>query len=106
MKLKVNRLLSQGEYKVNFEVSDFSPEELSKMSSFGIPPIRLKLTTASGTTSRYVGLNQINKNLEARFPEEELAKQYEAEVKAQISRALEGLRQRKDEFSSSEEVDI
>lgn len=106
MKLKVNRLLSQGTYRVSFEVSDFSPEELSKMSSFGIPTIALKLRSQTGLVNRTVGLNQINKNMEAWFPEEELAKQYEAQVKAQISAALEGLRQLRDDFSSSEEVDI
>jgi len=54
MKLKVNRLLSQGRYKVNFEVSDFSQDELSKMSSFGIPKISLKLNNANGLTSMAV----------------------------------------------------
>ena len=40
------------------------------------------------------------------FGNEQLAKQYEAEVRTQIIAALEGLRQHKDDFSSSEEVDI
>ena len=106
MKFKVNRLLSQGRYKVNFEVSDFSHEELTKMSSFGIPVIPMKIHTVHGITNVSVGLNAISKAMEASFVNEETAKEYEAEVREKVSQALESLRQRKDDFTSSEEVDI
>jgi hypothetical protein len=42
MKVKVNRRLSSVFYHVNFEVGEFTAEELQKMASFGIPQINLQ----------------------------------------------------------------
>jgi hypothetical protein len=76
------------------------------MSSFGIPVIMLKISNLNGTSNMAVGLNQIGKKMEAVFPNKELAKQYEADIRTKISAALEAVRRRNDDFSSSEEVDI
>jgi len=67
MKVKVNRLLSAGRYHVNFKVGDFTQDELSKMSSFGVPLIDLRWASASGMNTGRVPINQINKNQSAVF---------------------------------------
>jgi hypothetical protein len=106
MKVKVNRQLSQGQFRINFEVSDFSPEEVAKMGSFGVPLISIVHQRNNVPTRTNLPLNQIGKTFEAVFSEGASAKKYEDEVLAQIRKALEFLRESKDTFSSSEEVSI
>lgn len=106
MKIKVNRLLSAGKYHVNFEVSDFTPEEISKMASFGIPQVDLRSATQVGQQVMRVPLTQINKNYNAVFALERMAKEYEEAVLTKIRTEMDRLRASKDEFSSSDEVNF
>ncbi|MGD1106113.1 MAG: hypothetical protein ABR865_03650 [Terracidiphilus sp.] len=106
MRVKVNRLLSAGKYHVNFEVGDFTPEELAKMSSFGVPMIGLRWASQAGSSAGSIALNQISKAYDAIFVSEQEAKKYEEGVLAQIRVTMERLRTSKDEFSSSQEVEL
>jgi hypothetical protein len=105
MKVRVNRQLSAGVFHVNFEVSDFTAEELKKMGSFGVPPINLQWRTSGGNrASGVIPLNQINNGLDAIFNTEADAKKYEEGVLAQIRDVMTRLRESQDKFTSSEEV--
>jgi hypothetical protein len=104
MKLKVNRQLSGGQYRVKFEVSDFSPEEVSKMSSFGVPLIQVRVVGVQGQTSVGVPLTNLNNVKDAVFNSEQDAKNYELQITEQIRNALLRIRNSKDEFSSTNEV--
>lgn len=106
MRVKVNRLLTAGKYHVNFEVSDFTPDELAKMSSFGVPTIEMRLSSAGGSTVVRYALNQINKSHNSIFGQEAQAREYENSVLEQIRSAMNRLRESKDGFTSSEEVDV
>lgn len=106
MKVKVNRQLKAGKYHVNFEVSDFTPDEVGKMSSFGVPTIEMVFTTAAGQTRSNVALTQISSSLNASFGTEEAARAYEQKVLTQIRAEVERLRDSKDAFSSSQEVEL
>ena len=70
MKVKVNRRLSAGFYHINFEVSDFTPDEVQKMASFGVPQITIQLRGGPNSPPSIVSeaLNQINSQLNATFP--------------------------------------
>jgi hypothetical protein len=105
MKINVNRQLSGGIYHVNFSFTDFTSEELAKMAAFGVPGIKIQYGPPPRATL-VIAVNQINKNLDAGFVSEEEAKSYEQSVITQARTAMEALRQRKDEFTSSEEVTI
>src|ERR1035437_5116475 len=89
MKLKVNRQLRGGQYRVSFEVGDFSQEEVSKMASFGIPVIQLKWFSPQGPTSGPVPLTKLNGVGEAVFGTDEEAKAYERQVTAQVQAAIQ-----------------
>jgi hypothetical protein len=108
MKVKVNRKLSEGQYRVNFEVGSFTPDELQKMDSFGVPLISLAWGGVGNQprTSGQIALTQITAIYNASFNNEEDAKKYEATVLAQIRAAVERLRSSQDKFSSSEEVPL
>jgi hypothetical protein len=106
MKLKVNRLLNAGKYHVNFEVGDFTPDELAKMASFGSPIIQLRWMSGSNRIASGIALNQINNRYDAIFDDEQEAKDYETGVLNQIRDAIARLRESQDKFSSSEEVDL
>lgn len=106
MKVKVNRSLSSGVYHVNFEVGHFTPEEIAKMESFGAPTITLRWTTSNGKSIARIALNRIANVYDATFDTEAEAKKYEEAVLSDIRTALERLRQRNDEFSSSDEVEL
>jgi hypothetical protein len=104
MKVKVNRRLSGGAYLVNFEVTDFTTEELQKMASFGVPQITLTFVAGSGRVTSKIPLNQVGKNYEAGFAGEADAKNYEEGVLNQIRDSVRRLRESQDKFTSSEEV--
>ena len=106
MKIKVNRRLNAGLYHVNFEVGDFSREEIQKMGSFGVPQILIKIggNMTSAPTGIQHPLNQMNSTFDAAFVNEAEAKKYEESVLSQVRSALERLRESQDKFSSSEEV--
>lgn len=105
MKVKVNRALSAGRYHINFEVGEFSQDEIKKMGSFGVPGIKLLWVNANGVqVSSVVPINQISRNYDAIFPDEEAAKNYENGVLDQMRSAMQSIRERQDKFSSSEEV--
>jgi hypothetical protein len=111
MKVKVNRQLSNGYYVVKFGVSDFSAEELRKMQSFGIPKISILRTVpvpGRGFVPQPLNqpLTQINEDLAASFASEEEANGYQESVLEQIRQAIISLRDRKDDFTSTKEVDI
>jgi len=96
---------------VRFAVTDFTAEELSKMQSFGVPIIRLmRLINIAGrgiTRQNFnQGVTQINENSVMQFDTEAEANDYEKDVLEQIRQVMTSLRDRKDEFTSSEEVDI
>jgi hypothetical protein len=106
MKLKVNRKLSGGYYHVNFQVADFTSDEVQKMASFGVPQIALRWGGGPGNPN-YTGpiaLNQISTQHDAAFQVEDEAKKYEENVLNQIRAAVQRLRDSQDKFSSSEEV--
>jgi hypothetical protein len=108
MKLNVSRQLRGGFYMVSFRVGDFSPEEVQKMQSFGVPSIELVFTPAGFTTQGRdnVPLNQVSEKQIARFQSENSAREYETRVLEQIRSAMQTLRERKDDFSGSDEVAI
>jgi hypothetical protein len=106
MKVKVNRQLKAGRYNVNFEVSDFTPEEVAKMSSFGVPTIELQWMSGNDAVGGRLPLTQIQPRFNAVFGTEQSAKEYEEKVLTQVKAAIQLLRESKDEFSSSEEVTL
>jgi hypothetical protein len=108
MKVRVNRKLSGGYYHVNFEVGDFTPDEVQKMGSFGVPNINLLWGggVSKPRNSGQVPLNQISNTYDIAFTDEAEAKKYEETVLKQIRDAVERLRESQDKFSSSEEVSL
>jgi len=105
MKVKVNRQLNSGIYHVNFEVTDFTSEELVKMERFGIPYIKLLWKRPTGGVAEgRVPLNTINRNYDAPFYTEEEAKNYEKDVLTQLRAVIQNLREQEDKYTSSDEV--
>jgi hypothetical protein len=107
MKVRVNRALSAGSYHVNFEVSDFTPQEVEKMQKFGVPAVQLRRAAAGGAnTVMSVPLNEINRRIDATFNDEQEAVKYEEGVLRQVKAGVQRLRDSEDKFSSSNEVEI
>jgi hypothetical protein len=108
MKALVNRHLSAGYYHVNFQIGDFTADEVQKMASFGVPSIQIQFGGGPGTgrSSTQVALNKLSPQWDAAFQTEEEAKKYEEGVLSQIRAAVKRLRESQDKFSSSEEVPL
>jgi hypothetical protein len=104
MKVRVNRQLISGVYHVNFEVADFTPEEITKMNSFGIPVISLRWTQNNIDRQLNMALTHISKSYDASFANQDEAQKYEEGVIEQIRVAMKRLRESLDKYSSSEEV--
>jgi hypothetical protein len=106
MKVNITRQLSGGQYIVRFAVTGFTTEEVAKMNSFGIPLIQMRQNVAGGVQNVQVAITQINPNYVASFTSEEQANQYQQTVLGQINNAMKSLRDRKDDFTSTQEVEI
>jgi hypothetical protein len=109
MKLKVNRELNGGLYSVDFSVGEFTPDEVQKMRSFGVPRIEVYMGGPPPTAVRQsyqLQITGITPQYKANFATEAQAKDYEERVVAQIREAMKSLRERKDDFSSFQEVDV
>jgi hypothetical protein len=106
MKVNVQRQLSGGNFAVAFTVGDFAPDELQKMASFGVPQIKLQWVVQGNRHAGLIALNNIGLQFKATFTSEKEAREYEAFVLEQIRTAMQALRERKDDFSSSSEVAI
>jgi hypothetical protein len=106
MKLTVNRQLAGGIYFVSFNVSDFTPEEIQKMESFGVPSVGMMLNGPGNRSSVVLSLNRIAPAHRAAFSTDEEAEGYVDGVVRQVREAIAHLRLRTDDFTSSSEVDI
>lgn len=107
MKVRVYRSLQGGIYTVAFAFSDFTQEELAKMKSFGVPSIQVRIgLTGRDQTAIAMAINQVTPNHIASFLSEPDARNYEAAILTQAKAGMDALRQRKDDFTSSSEVEI
>jgi hypothetical protein len=107
MKIKVNRRLSEGRYNVDFTASDFTSDEVKKMESFGIPMIDLFFSqTPNSRLPMKIQLTKLTSQLKASFSTEQEAKDYEDKVLSQIRAQMKALRERKDDFSATSEVEV
>jgi hypothetical protein len=105
MRVTVIRALRGGVYYVGFKVGEFTAEEREKMERFGVPGIAIRAggPPALPTTA---ALTQLTPNLTGGFANEAEAKDYEGRVLSQVRKKMESLRERKDDFTSAEEVNI
>jgi hypothetical protein len=106
MKVIVNRQLAGALYHVSFKVSDFTPDELQKMQSFGVPIIDIAVGFPGRVGRSKVPVTGIAENMKIAFSTEQDARAYEETVLGQIREAMKSLRERKDDFTSSAEVNI
>jgi hypothetical protein len=106
MKARVNRSLQGGLYYLSFIFSEFTQEELAKMKSFGVPVVQLKLGFSPNQQVVNMAINQITQAHIGVFSSEQDAKNYESAVLAQAKAGMDALRQRKDDFTSTAEVEI
>jgi hypothetical protein len=106
MKAKVIRSLQNGVYFVSFVFSEFTQEELAKMKSFGVPTVQVRNGVSGSQTVYNLPINAVNTNMNAGFLDEATAKSYESSVLEQAKAGLENIRQRKDAFSSSDDIEI
>lgn len=107
MKLTVSRQLSEGYYYVAFAVSDFTPDEVKKMESFGVPQINILQGGPPGARQAYkLQITRVSPSYKASFPNDEEAKKYEENVVTQIRQAMKSLRERTDDFTSTAQVDV
>jgi hypothetical protein len=107
MKLKVNRKLSSGKYLVDFTAADFTPDEISKMESFGVPSIDIQFLNSGGArAAARIGITALSPQYKASFNVEEEANAYQEKVVNQVREVMKALRERKDNFSSNQEVDV
>src|SRR5712671_362601 len=108
MKVTVIRSLTSGVYYIGFRVGDFTEEERLQMKRFGIPQIGIYFGGPTSRASAKQPLTQLSNQqvAPAGFVTEEEAKKYEAVVVDQIRKAAALLKEQKDNFTSTDEVEI
>jgi hypothetical protein len=107
MKTTVNRVLRAGIYLVSFKFTDFTPDERMKMEAFGVPSIGIQYGQPPAVrNSIKQPITQIDERFIAGFLSQAEAKNYEAQILSEVRTSMQALRDRKDDFTSTEEVNI
>lgn len=106
MRITVNRQLSGGYYRVGFGVTDFTAEELAKMRSFGVPTVKIVVSSGGSTYNVDQRITEMNSATIAIFGTEEKANEYIQRVLNDVRGAMAMLREKKDEFTSTDQVEI
>jgi len=106
MKVTVNRSLKGGVYYVSFKVGEFTPEERERMEKFGVPGLTVLNGPPTNRAQGVAYLNSMNPSNAAGFGTEIEAKGYETKILDQMRKMMASLRDKKDDFTSAEEVNI
>jgi hypothetical protein len=106
MKLKVDKTIDGGSYKVIVVAVSFTPDESSKISKFGSPLISIAPRTFFNgrSTLRALPIHTINHSFV--FDKEEEADQFVTNIKERIQSAMEELRGKEDKFTEEKEYEI
>jgi len=106
MKVRVEKELKNGIYQLKFYATDFADEERTRFEIFGVPKISLKKQDSDGNVEwRSVSLTHLQYHA-CTFADAEDANQFEQQALEEIRQKMTELRQRKDDFTSTDEVDL
>ncbi len=106
MKFKIDRRLSEGQYVVTFKARDFTDDERERFRVFGTPEFYIPVDLPDGTRNyQNISLTRLHYYTTS-FSTREEAEQFEQQLLAEIRTKVEELRNRQDDFTSSEEADI
>jgi hypothetical protein len=106
MKITVQRKLLGGLYIVGIRVSEFSDEDRQKMATFGVPHVNVRWGPPNDQSQGVALLTKLDDTYTAGFVSEREARQYEEKVLADIRAAIESLKKKNDEFTSTDEVTL
>ena len=76
------------------------------MESFGVPVIKMMIDGPNNRRGIGMPLNRIGPQVKAAFMVEDEAKAYVEQTTDQIREAMRSLREQKDDFSSTQEVEL
>jgi len=106
MKLKIEKILTDGNYMVHVETLDFNLDEKNKISKFGSPLIALEpkfVNTPRGRRGE-VPVHAISYNFN--FDNEGDADNFVNIITDRIKQAMNDLRAKEDRFTNTSEYDI
>jgi hypothetical protein len=106
MKIQVSRFIRDGIYYVGFASAGITADDALQFQKFGTPRIRTRFGPPGSQAYYPQQLNDLKANITAGFSTQEEAKNYEAEVLTEIRVQMEALKNKKDEFTSTSEVDF
>jgi hypothetical protein len=106
MKIQVTRFIRDGVYYVSFASKNVTPEDAAQFEKFGIPVITIQIGPPVSRRDFPAYINNLQPNMAAGFATEEEAKDYEAKLLASASLLMEALKKKKDQFTSTTEVEF
>src|SRR3989338_2113366 len=106
MKLKIEKKLEGGVYKVEVHASSFTTDEIQKMSKFGSPTISiLPLTTwHAGSLVNRLPVHALGNTFQ--FDKEEKADKFVSDMQARVKAAMEELRSKTEKFTVNQEYEL
>ncbi|MGB8989340.1 MAG: hypothetical protein WCC37_22270 [Candidatus Sulfotelmatobacter sp.] len=105
MKVRVSRFMRGGICFVGFESIEVTPDDNSRFQKFGVPAVQILLGNGPRTAFP-VPINSLNPSHTAGFANPDEARGYEERVVADVKRLYENIRDKRDEFTSTHEVDL
>jgi hypothetical protein len=106
MKIHVSRFIRDGIYYVGFASADVTQDEAIQFQKFGTPRISTRFGSPGARNPYPQALSDLRPNITAGFTNEQEAKNYEAEILSEIRTQMEILKNKKDEFTSTSEVEF
>lgn len=107
MKIRVNKSVTGGRYRISFQATEFTEQERAQFSKFGIPTVVLLIGSEDTSLYKYQApVTGLKDDHAAVFKTPEAAKAYETKIVNDIREAVEKVRGRRDDFTSIDEVSI
>lgn len=104
MRLVIEKKLNSGKYNVSISVSDYTEDEIDRLSKYGSPFISIEPRSAYFNRQYTNAIPITDLNMTFTFEEEQQATNFSDNIKQRISKAISQLKARTDKFSGEDEL--
>ena len=105
MKIRASRFIRGGTYFVSFQAVDFTADDNDRFQKFGVPMVQILVGSGPRATIA-VPINALAPQQTAGFTNPDEAKQYEERILTDVKALYSAVRDKKDEFTDTREVQL
>lgn len=105
MKVRVSRFMRSGVCFIGFQSIDISPEDREKFQKFGTPAVQILMGSGPRIAIPVI-ISALDAGQTAGFANPEEATAYEQRILNEVKNLYDSIRSKRDEFTSTHEVEL